>query len=368
MKKILIVSLRSGQGHLMAAKAIEQEFNLTHPQIEVKNIDFLDYATILSKEFYGKWYLDVVNAVPKFYGWLYENIDPSSSDIRLFFDRINAQDFQTFLFDYDPDLVIATHFVPGNIATFWKTKYQKRYKTAMIVTDYEAHNLWSDKLIDRYFVPTKEVSNELSGMAIEENKIFPTGIPIDRKFSKKYKIRKIRRKLGVDNNFTVLVTSGGCGVGDIKKIIDLIQDIPGKINILAMTGHNKELFTRISNIPSKVGKNKMVFPFVDNAEELMSVADIIIGKPGGLTVSEALALGRPIIIINPIPGQEDANANFLTRNLAGLQADDIKELGKIILTLIDKPRLIKQLKENAKKISKSKAASLIVEKAIELIQ
>lgn len=368
MKKILIVSLRSGAGHVMAAKAIEQEISKNYPEFEVVNVDFLDFAEILSQEFYGKWYLDMVNAAPQFYGWLYDNIDANSTDFRLIFDRINAQKFQNYVFEYDPDLIFCTNFVPCNILTFWKSKYQKNYKVVMSITDYEAHSLWVDKVVDKYFVANDEVKAELHGLGIKQDKIFSTGIPIDVKYSQKYSAKKARKHLKLEKKFTILISSGGFGVGPIQDIIKSVEKIHEPLNLIVMTGHNTSLAEKICSIAPKAHHHRIVVPFITNVEQYMAASDIIIGKPGGLTSSEALAMNRPIIVINPIPGQEVANANFLIRNLAGLQAENLSELTKIITNLINKPGLVKQLRKNTKSIAKPLAARDAVRQAIALIQ
>lgn len=368
MQKILIVSLRAGAGHIMAAKALEEELRQNHSEIEVKNVDLLDYSTILSQEFYGKWYLDLVNAVPQFYGWLYDNIKPDTTDLRLLSDRMNTQKFQELLFDFDPDLVLATNFVPANLATFWRKKYHKKYKVAMALTDYEAHGLWVDKKVDQNYVATSEVSQELADLGIDEAKIKITGIPVAAKYSQPMSKDEIRQKLAIEDNFTILITSGGFGVGPVAEIIEKLAALTGKMNILAMAGRNEELFKKIEEIKLPSDKIKRVFSFIDYDQELMAVSDIVIGKPGGLTSSETLAVGRPMIMIDPIPGQEVANANYLSRNLAGIRADDVDEIIKIVRNLLTKNYLLEELTGNVHKLSRPTASREIINDILKFIQ
>ncbi len=367
MKKILIASLKAGAGHMMAAKAIEDSLLGKNQDFEVKNIDFLEYATVLSQDFYGKWYLDMINKVPQFYGWLYDNLDDTTKDARLIFDRINTQKFKEFVFDYEPDLVIATHFVPADILIHWRTKYKKNYKVVVTVTDYEAHRLWANKEADHYYVATPEIIDQLEKFDVKSENVSVTGIPIDSKYSSEINKDEVRNKLNLNQDFTILVASGGFGIGPVEEIVRRLHKLPQKLNILIMTGNNEELLQTLNRIPDNENHNKIIFPFIDNDQELMAISDIIIGKPGGLTTAEALAIGTPIVIIDPIPGQEVANANFLCRNLAGLRADDLDEVINITKQLFNRPDIFETLTKNTKKVALPDAAKDIIHHALNLI-
>ncbi|HRY60504.1 MAG TPA: glycosyltransferase [Patescibacteria group bacterium] len=368
MKKVLIVSLKAGAGHIKAAEAVEQAIkqksnkaskqrnNKTIKQeIIVKNVDLLEYSTILSKKFYTQFYVDVVKYAPKFYDWLYHNIPSSSTDFRLLFDRINANEFKKFIFDFDPDVTVCTHFVAANIINFWREKYGLRTKTLLTVTDYESHSLWIDKDVDIYSVATDSVKKELTKAGIKKDRIFVTGIPIDKKFSKKYDGEKIRKKLEIDKGFTTAIFSGGFGMGPLEGVLRNIQYSIPNIQILVVAGKNIELKEKLEKIAGD-NRNIKIFGFVDNIEELMAVSDIIITKPGGLTVSESLAMGNPLIISNPIPGQEEANSKFLLKNKAALRSDDPKGIAKLVKKVMKDKVLLKKLKTNALKIATPNAA------------
>ena len=357
-KKVLIVSLKAGAGHIKAAEAIEKAIasskSASNKQnIEVKNIDFLDYASVLSKKFYTQWYIDLVKWAPKFYDYLYHNIDSSSTTFRMIFDRINAQKFKDLILEFKPDIVICTHFVPANLLTYWREKYGLDYKVWLTVTDYEAHKLWIDKEVDLYSVATKDVKDYLIKEGIQSRKIKVTGIPVDLKFSQKYNKKDIFKKLGLKEGFTVSVFSGGFGMGPIGEIFRNILDI-GNINIIAVAGKNTELKEILEELAGE-NKNVKIFGFVNNIEELMAVSDLIISKPGGLTVSESLAMGIPLIMANPIPGQEEANSDFLLKNKAGLRADKPEGIERIVKKILKDKKILVELKRNIKKIAKSNA-------------
>lgn len=357
-KRVLVVSLRAGAGHIKAAEAIEKAIKLKKPNLKVETIDFLDYSNILSKTFYSKWYIDIVKYAPQLYKLLYEKVSPTSTIFRLAFDRINAQPFKKYITKYKPNLIICTHFVAANILNYWKKKYGFKYQVWLTITDYEAHSLWVDSDVDLNFVALPEVANYLVKNGIDKNKIKVTGIPIDLKFTKKYNKEKILRKFGLNKHFTISIFSGGFGMGPVEEIVRTIRTI-GKINILVVAGKNEELRKKLEKIVEG-NKNIKVFGFVNNMEEFMVVSDLIISKPGGLTVSESMALGTPLIMSNPIPGQEEANVRFLLQNKAGLRADEPLKIVKLIKKILKNKKILIELKRNLKKIAKPKAVLEVI--------
>lgn len=360
-KKVLITSLKAGAGHLKAAQAIEGAIKLKYPDLEVKNIDLLDYASILTKEIYGDWYLDIANKVPEFYAWLYNRLDASSTGMRLLSDRINTQKFQKFTEDYDPDLAICTHFVPANLLTFWREKYQLEFTIVLTLTDYEAHKLWVDSQVDIYTVATEYVRNQLVKFGAEEKKIRVTGIPIDLKFLKKSDKDEVRKRLGLESKFTVSLFAGAFGVGPLKEIFAKVTGIEDDFQMIAVAGKNKELYNEFLNLAQKSDKKIKIYGFVDNMEEIMTLSDIAISKAGGLTVSECLALNLPLIISHPFPGQEEANTRYLLNNQAAFVAEKPEEIIDILKRALESPMVLEQVRQNIRKISQPNAALEIAE-------
>lgn len=356
--KILIVSLKAGNGHVKAAEALEKAFKKYYPDFEVKNIDLLDYASVLSKKFYGEWYMDIVNAVPEFYEFMYEHLDPNSTKVRILSDRMNAQKFQSFVFDYNPDLIYCTHFVPGNLLTTWRKKYHKNYKIITTLTDYEAHPLWVDNEFDLYTTATDEVKDQLIKYGALENKIIVTGIPIDEKFSKSFNKEKILTKLGLENKFTVAIFAGAFGKGPIIEVFNDLVELPQDFQIIVVAGKSAELKESIENI--ETNKTVKVLGFIDNMDEVMAISSVAISKAGGLTVSESLAVGLPLIVISPYPGQEEANTRFLQNSMAAFSVKRMREVTEIIKNTFNEPKLLEEMRENIKRIAKPYAAREIV--------
>lgn len=361
MKKVLVVSLRAGVGHVKAAEAIERAIKKNKKDIIVENIDFLDYSNILSKKFYSQLYIDVVKYTPDFYAWLYKNVKTASTSFRLIFDRINAQKFKQEVLKFSPDLIICTHFVAANLLTYWREKNNLNYKVWLVVTDFEAHKLWLDKRVDAYFVAVDFVKKQLIKWGINEKAIHVTGIPINEKFTKTYDKEKTRKKLKIKNIFTIDVFSGGFGMGPVEKIIQSILKIKDDFQIMIITGRNKELYKRMNELAKTSDKKILTYGFVDNIEELMTAADIIITKSGGLTVSESMAMGSALLISNPIPGQEEANSRYLLEHKAALRADSPAKITEALKKILNNKDILLKLSSNMKKIAQPVAAKKIIE-------
>lgn len=355
MKKILIVSMKAGYGHLKAAQAIESALK-KEKKFEIKNIDLLDYSNILSKKFYGKWYLDIANKVPEFYSWLYDHLDSFSTKFRLFSDRINAQKFKKFVDSYQPDLIICTQFVPANLLTYWRKKYKHHYKIILNLTDYDAHKLWVDNEVDAYTVATNFVKSRLEKFGANPQKIHITGMPVDLKFTQNFSTTIIRKKLGLDDKFTIALFAGALGIGPIEKTLSSINKIDKDFQVIVVAGKNKKLFRKIKKISLDSNRIIKTFGYINNMEEIMAISDIAISKAGGLTIAECLTMGLPLIISHPLPGQEEDNANYLIKHRAALMTNNANELKKIINTIIDNPIVLNELKNNIKKITKKDAA------------
>lgn len=361
-KKILIVSLGTGSGHIRAAKAIEGSVREKDPSASILNIDFLDYTRPILKSFYTGLYVRIVTLAPGLYRFLYKKVTPGSTKARLIFDRINSAFFKKTVFDFDPDVVICTHFVPANLISFWKRSYGLHAKTFMVITDYEAHALWADKGIDQYFVASESTKDDLVRVGIDSDSIFVSGIPIDEKFSKKYNKAEIRKKIGIDSNFTVSIFSGGFGIGPVGEMVSSIKSKISSINVIVVAGKNVELRKKLDSMVEH-NKNIKIFGFVNNVEELMAVSDVIVSKPGGLTVAESLSMGVPLIISEPIPGQEEGNARFLLKNKVALDGGNSTKITEVLERLIKEKDLLKKLRANCVNLAKP-LASIVIAKEV----
>lgn len=364
-KRILIVSFKVGMGHVKAAAAIAEQFS--EKNIEVKTIDLSDYSSLVSKGIYQKGYLRMVNNVPALYSFFYKHTLHSGIKLRVFFDSVNATRFKQLVADFQPDVIVSTHFIVSSLVSHWRDDFDKDIKLLFSMTDYDGHPLMIDKNIDVYTVPSPEVSSQIKSLGAS-NKVCVTGIPVSKKFNKKYFKPKLRSQFGLDDRFTVLVMNGGFGVGKARDILETLCEAKEDFQIIITAGHNNRLKRSLENVAAKSNKKIKVFGFTDQIAELMAVSDIIISKAGGLTVSESLAIGTPLIVFEPTPGQEEANSHFLTENNAAIMARSLLEAQTFVSLAANKIVDLNIIRRNIKKIARPFAAAFIKKEIINLLK
>jgi processive 1,2-diacylglycerol beta-glucosyltransferase len=227
---------------------------------------------------------------------------------------------------FNPDVVLCTHFLPLEVLGGVRSRNGARQPFVVcVVTDFEAHALWMEPVVDLYCVAADETKARLVARQVDQEKVAVTGIPIGARFSGLIDGRAVRRRFGLRDDLpVVLVLGGGFGMGPVAKILESLDAVEREFQTVAVAGRNlalrRELAARDRDHPTHV------LGFVSNMHEMMTVADLIISKPGGLTTAEALALGKPLFILNPIPGQESANSDFLLERGAAAKANRVEDV------------------------------------------
>ncbi len=360
-KKILIAYGNAGAGHRKAAYAIESAFKeIKRGDIEVKVIDTLDYSTPFFKNGYPAFYLFLVNKIPYLWGLLYYLVDTRlvygccASFLRRLHNGLGFAGLERFLNEYNPALVINAHFLGSEVMVHMKKKGMlKDTKLVSVVTDYMMHSFWVDKTIDYFCVAQEESKKHLIKRGIPSERIKVFGIPIDRIFSVHKDKKELCAKLGIDSTKkTVLIGSGGFGVGPIKELVQELLGAAAVEQLLVVCGKNPELYKDISNITKSAAKTVKVYEFVDNMDELMTVSDVIVTKSGGMTSSEAMAKDLPMIITSAIPGQEARNSNYLVRCGAAIPAFTVKKAKEAIVGLFSSKDKLENLKNKIKSVKK----------------
>jgi UDP-N-acetylglucosamine:LPS N-acetylglucosamine transferase len=236
-----------------------------------------------------------------------------------------------FMDEYVPDVIICTHCLSAAIVDVLKQKGKTNAKAIGIVTDFTMHPFWEESIHFEYIVTPNELLNlQAFKKGFKKDQILPFGIPIDPKFAQKNEFKATaRKKLGLDpNKFTILLMSGSMGYGDIEHTVSKLDEVKVDFQTITVCGNNAAAKEKIDEMEKK--KTFLTFGYVDTIDQLMDAADCIITKPGGLTTSEALAKNLPIIITNPIPGQEDRNTEFLLNNGVAMKVSKTCPLEEII--------------------------------------
>lgn len=366
-KKVLILSASAGAGHIRAAEAVETAFLQMNAADEVRHIDVLKYTNKLFRHLYSKAYIDMVNKMPELLGWLYDQLDKpwQNERRRLALDKLNTRPLVKFLEDYHPDIIVCTHFLPAEIISWLKAKERIKCRQAIVVTDFDVHALWLCHHYERYFVAIDETRVHMEKLGIPPEKLYVSGIPIDPIFAEKKDKREMRVKHDLKQDVTtILLSAGGFGVGPVEHILESLSGLQHPAQVVALCGRNEELKTRLDELAAKlVRSNHIVIKnvgYTTQMDELMSASDILLGKPGGLTTSEALAKELVFVIVNPIPGQEERNSDHLLEEGVAIRCNNLPVLSYKIDRLLENPQRVASMKSNARRLARPNAGRDIV--------
>lgn len=375
LERILLLSASAGAGHVRAAQAIEKAFAeigaATGERREVQHLDILNYTNKLFRHLYSKAYIDLVNKMPEVPGWFYDKLDKpwKNERRRLALDKLNTRPLVKLLREYHPDLIVCTHFLPAEIVSWLKAKERLSSRQVIVVTDFDVHAMWLVHHYEQYFVAIDEARAYLEALGIPAQKITVSGIPIDPVFAQTKNKQQMRAKHGLaPDRTTILLSAGGFGVGSVDALIAAMMPLQHRAQIVAICGRNEELKTRLSRQAARLKEDAAVtvkpFGYTNEMDELMTASDIVLGKPGGLTTSEALAKGLAFAIVNPIPGQEERNSDHLLEAGVGIRCNNLPTLAYKLDRLLADPNRLKTMQANARKMGHPNAAKEIVERLI----
>jgi processive 1,2-diacylglycerol beta-glucosyltransferase len=367
--RVLIATVTAGAGHLQAAAALEEAWREARPRDQLQKVDVLDYTSRLNKKLYSEAYIKVVEHAPELYAMVFKHTDDHErleklSRLRQNLARLSYSRYVEFLNEFKPQILLAPHFLPLQILSALRRKGKAPpLFSASVVTDFEAHAFWIESSTDAYFVAAEETRASLISRGVDGGKITVSGIPVAKRFREKPDPGVIRKKHGLrDDLVTLLVLSGGFGMGPVGEILAEIDKLEMPLQTVVITGRNEELrrdiATRDRRHPTRV------LGFTREMHEFMAASDLIISKPGGLTTSEALALGKPLAIVNPIPGQETANSDFLLEKGAAVKVNRVSDLAYKLKQTLEPGRLAK-LSAAARDLGRPNAAEIIRDKVIQ---
>jgi processive 1,2-diacylglycerol beta-glucosyltransferase len=367
MKSVLLFSVSIGAGHDLAAKALVQEINRRYPECRTQIVDTFKYINpVLNKVITGS-YMETLKFNPKIWGYLYEQAEQGDTlvDLNQILSKMVSQKMKKLLTEFKPEIIVCTHAFPLGILSILKADGEVNVPLIGVVTDYTIHPFWIHNHVDKYVVPCSDLALRMTAYGVDADKILPAGIPLRTQFIKKIDQQEARRSLKLEDKTTFLVMGGGLGLGEIEKIITELGNADIDIQIVSVTGKNERLRTRLSLISAR--NTIIVFGFVDNMAEVMAACDYIVTKPGGLTTAESLAAGLPMIIFDPLPGQEDRNTEFLLNSGVAVKISKVGNIAAQIKQLMGNQKRNRQIREMAAELAKPMAAVTLVNYMEELL-
>ena len=335
MVRILVLSASAGAGHNRAAEAIRESARAYCPGVDTEWVDTLKYTNKLFSKLYEQSYVWMASYSPSLWGILYKQAGKNAEHKKItrlieLHDRLTYRKLMEHVEEFKPDVAICTHFLPATVLLAKRV----RIPVYVVITDFDAHQLWHLPKASGYFVASDEVKVQLSRFGYPPERIHTTGIPIHPVFSEE-------SPRGPAGKPELLFMSGGFGMGHMEEALERLLAIHVPFNLTVVAGRNESMKKKLEKI---AGGRAVVHGFVNNVHELMGRSDLIITKAGGLTVSECLAKRLPMVLFSPIPGQEECNADYLLEHGCAVKARSLDVLDYKVLELLDNPARLDMMK------------------------
>lgn len=372
--KVLILYAKAGNGHFKAAEAIKEKLNEHYKDVEVVFEDGLEYSSRIANKIVVKGYANMTKLVPSMWGAIYSKADTTErttlNEISKLIHKGLTIRLKKLLREVRPDIIVSTHPFVSKTCAYLKKKNKTNAKIVTILTDYAVHNMWleDNKYYDKILVATEEMKEDCKKIYnVEETKIAVTGIPTSLKFAEKYDREKTLKEYGLEDKPTFLFfAGGGQGIGQSKDVYEELINTDGDFQIVAVSGKNEKQKAKFEELAKESNKKIVVLGYTNDVPALMNMCDFVISKPGGLTSTECLVMNKPMLIISPIPGQEEQNAIYFTNNGTAIRGYEGEPLRHQINTLVKDKFRVNQLKEMCKKIARPNAVDDIVKNIIDL--
>ena len=371
MKRILLLYISEDSGHHCATLAIEDALHQLDPTVKTLNINSFNYTNPILEKIINKTYMGVVKRTPEIWDYLYDNpnVLRSTQRLREMIHRFNTGKLQNLLEEFKPDAIICSQAFPCGMIADYKKTFNLPTALVGVLTDFAPHSYWIYNNVDRYIVPSEETGRKLIANGIEPGKVAVFGIPIHPKFRERHDALKIMEKLSLAKDIpSILIMGGTQGLGPIRDLVGLLDRSSLKLQVMVVAGTNKRLYRWLSRRAKKFRKKFMIFGYTDNIDELLEISDIIVTKPGGITAAEALTKGVPMLIVNPLPGQEAMNTKYLLEKEVALKSENPEDAVTLLEELLYNKDKLRNMKEKTKAISKPDSSVNIARLVLELIK
>jgi processive 1,2-diacylglycerol beta-glucosyltransferase len=377
-KKILILSASVGSGHLRAAEALELALLQLAPHAAIRNIDALTLANKAFRRVYGKGYFDIASLAPHLLGYMYDRLDSpkirggksaAPDRLRIAFQKLNMRPFLELLRSEAWDIVVNTHFLSAEIISALRLSGNISVPQVTVTTDFMAHRMWVQKPCEHFFAACDESAAYLNFWGVPQERITVSGIPIHPIFSHcRDRVECLNSLRLRGDRPIVLILSGGFGVGPVEEILQAVLTIALPLEIVVGCGRNADLREKLLEQQPPHRHHIQILGYTTEIDRFMTAADVVISKPGGLTSAEILACGSVLAIVNPIPGQESRNSDYLLENGAAVKIGLLATLPYKLSTLLNAPHRLMRLKTNARRLAHPRAAFTVADKVLSMIK
>lgn len=365
-KKILLLSVSAGAGHTRAAEAIRAHAALQRAPLSVAHLDVMDFVPAAFRKLYTDLYLRLVSRHPEVWRYLYHasndaNAEGTIQRLRRMVERLNTRRLLKQITQATPDAIVCTHFLPAEILSRLIGRHGLSCPVWVQVTDFDLHRMWVQDHMTGYFAASDEVAFRMRAQGIAQEKIHVTGIPVMPAFGYGLTRSVCARGFGLDAaRQTVLLMGGGAGLGRLDQIAHKLLALPFDFQLIVLAGKNAEALAALQRLAQHYPGRLLPMGFTDQIAPLMACADLAVTKPGGLTTSECLAMGLPMIVHAPIPGQEERNADYLLEQGVALKALDGVTLEYRVRQLLGNPAQLAAMRARAECLGRPSAAAQVL--------
>ena len=359
-KRVLILSASVGSGHVKAADALERAMRARDDVEEVLCDDSLDHTNLLHRQFYSTLYSTLSSIMPEFLGWWYERSDdPWVADkSRLAIDLPQALPLINLVKDFRPDVILCTHFMPAGVISWLIGNGKLDAQLGVVVTDFHFHAFWITRAFNWYFVAQEEDKIHMEALGLPSDRIEVTGIPVDPEFAKPVDASAVLLRHGLKpERPTLLIAGGALGMSPASAVVRQILQLDRDFQAIIVCGRNEEMLAEISALVKGRPDDFRVFGYTSEISDFMAAATILLSKPGGMTTAEALARGLPMVILDPIGGQEERNADVLLECGAALKCTELTLITHKLRLLLDDPEKLLRMSNNARTLGRPSAAA-----------
>ncbi len=359
---VLFLSASVGEGHTAAAQAVSSALVERLPRAQCEIVDSYRYASNVFHRVASNGYIGIVKLLPQLYKFAYDQAERATkiSAFKTWLHRYTALNLRQFVSELQPDVVVCTHAFPCGVMAEYKREFADAPSVVGIVTDFVVHPFWIHRNIDRYAVGTAAMRQTLVSRGVQNSRVVVTGIPIDCRFGNATSKRRARQLIGVAPDVTtLLLMGGGLGIGPLENALLAIDRLDTKVQTVVVVGKNKGLERRLNEVAKTLHHRVRVAGFIPNVYDYMRAADVLVSKPGGLTSSEALATELPMIMLRPLPGQEERNTRYLQERGVGIRVDRSRELTGAIEKLLQSPAILERMRRDARNLARPQAAQSV---------
>jgi len=370
-RRILLMYISEVSGHHQATKAIENALKILDPKISILNINGFHYTNPISEKIVNRLYMGVIKRTPKIWDYLYDNskVVKGLQRWKRLLHRLNSPKLKNLYDDFRPQVIACSQAFPCGMVADFRERYNLSIPLVAVVTDYIVHSFWLYPTVDFYITADEASKNRLIDKGILPQRIKVLGIPVDPKFTERVDKERVYKRFNLDMSLpAILVMGGGQGLGPIRKIVKYLNRVENQFQIIIICGKNKKLFKELKRNILSYRKKTIVLGFIENVYEIMSISDILITKPGGITTAEALSKGLPMIIVKPIPGQEAQNTSYLVRKKIAVKIEKENQIPSLIEELLINPNLIKDIRSKALRIARPNSSFEIAKLLLSLCE